>query len=75
MSHVHEELLSRMEAMKETLHSEWGAEHDHFRAELARERADDVVDIALAPSSFRTTAACACREVEEMAKGEAGGTR
>jgi len=48
MSHAHEELLSRIVAMKETLHSEWGVEHDHFRAEFARELADDVVDIALA---------------------------
>lgn len=48
MRHVHEGLLSRIEAMKETLDSEWGAEYDHFRAEFARELSDDVVDIALA---------------------------
>lgn len=48
MRPLHQELLSRIEAMKETLDSEWGAEHDYFRAEFARELADDVVDIALA---------------------------
>jgi hypothetical protein len=47
MRQIGERLLSRIEAMEETLHSEWGAEQAYFRMKFQRELAEHALDLAL----------------------------